>query len=548
MAKWDAVGQPGFVATNRLPTGVVSRRALLAAGAGTALLAACTKSPDTPQATPAVSVTSAAATSTPGVPVPDFVGLAKAMTGKLVLPTDPGYAAAAQVYNPRYADAAPRALAQVASADDVAAALRFAKEQKVPLALRAGGHAYPGWSAGGASGTGVPPSLVIDVSSLSTVAVDRALGVDGRAVRVGAGALLIDVYRQLAGAGVAIPSGSCPSVGITGLTLGGGIGVLSRAFGLTCDGLTSVEIVTADGQVRRVDENHDPDLFWACRGGGGGQFGVVTELTFTARQAPRINTFYLEWNWRSAPSVVAAWQEWMSAADPQLWSTLKLLADAGKAVPDVRLAGTWIGGATDLPPVLDRLVAAVDSAPTTRSTQNLSYLDAMLLEAGCGKLSPDQCYNVPRGALPREPFAASSHMATHPLDPAAIAVLTAQAEKGLGVPGITEAGVSLDALGGEVSRLDNTASAFGYRDALFSVQYTATYGLKDLASSAVYDDYVRGFRNAMVPHLGNTAYVNYADAAVANPQQAYFAANANKLATVKQRYDPDGLFTQPQSV
>lgn len=538
-------GPGGFVAERMRHAGRVrtkiSRRGFLATAAA-ATLAACTESSP---ATPMSSATAATSTTTPPTTgPPDLSALSTQIKGRLLRPNDAGYAAAAQVYNPRFDSAAPLAVAQVASADDVAAALGFAKANKVPLALRAGGHCYPGWSAGGAPGTGVPPSLVIDVAGLNTISVDKALGVEGHAARIGAGTLLIDAYRQLAAAGVGIPAGSCPSVGITGLTLGGGIGVLSRAWGLTCDALTAVQIVTADGVVRSVDRQHDPDLFWACQGGGGGQFGVVTQLTFATRPAPRITTFYLEWSWSAAATVLDAWQQWMAQADPQLWSTLKLLVSGGHTV--VRLAGTWLGTTAELDSVLDRLASAVGAAPSTRSTQDHSYLDAMLLEAGCTKVGATQCYLAPKGALQREALSATSHLGTHPLDSATIGVVTAQVEKALTVSGVVEAGVSFDALGGEVSTVANADSAFGYRDALFSLQYTATY--TDTARADTYDAYVRGFRAAMLPHLGNTAYVNYADAAIEAPQQAYFAANAARLGQIKKRYDPDGLFTQPQSV
>ena len=122
--------------------------------------------------------------------------------------------------------------------------------------------------------------------------------------KVGAGALLVDVYTQLAAANVSIGGGSCATVGITGLTLGGGQGVLSRAYGLTCDQLRSVDIVTADGKARTVDANTDADLFWALRGGGGGSFGAVTALTFAVKPAPQITTFFLQWPWTNAATVL----------------------------------------------------------------------------------------------------------------------------------------------------------------------------------------------------------------------------------------------------
>ena len=143
--------------------------------------------------------------------------------------------------------------------------------------------------------------LVADLRKLNTISVDTA----AMTAKVGAGALLADVYTQLAAKNVSIGGGSCATVGVTGLTLGGGQGVLSRAYGLTCDQLRSVDIVTADGKARTVDANTDADLFWALRGGGGGSFGAVTALTFNVKPAPTLTTFFVQWPWTDAAAVLS---------------------------------------------------------------------------------------------------------------------------------------------------------------------------------------------------------------------------------------------------
>ena len=164
-----------------------------------------------------------------------------------------------------------------------------------------GGHSYAGYSS--------CPGLVIDVSPLNAISVAGAAGASGRTpVTVGAGSKLIDVYSDLAAQGLLLPGGSCPTVGIAGLALGGGVGVFSRAYGLTCDQTASVEMVTADGVLRRCDPTQIEDLYWACRGGGGGNFGVVTSFGFSAQPIPEaITLFTLEWPWEVADSVLDAW-------------------------------------------------------------------------------------------------------------------------------------------------------------------------------------------------------------------------------------------------
>ncbi|TDD84725.1 FAD-binding oxidoreductase, partial [Actinomadura rubrisoli] len=182
----------------------------------------------------------------------DWNALAAGLGGRLVRPSDASYDGARRLYIPRYDKVRPLGIAYCAGPDDVAECVLFAARRKMPVAVRCGGHNYAGWSTG--------EGLVIDVSPMAAVEHD-----DGRAT-VGAGTRLVDLYDRLAREGVSVPAGSCPTVGVAGLTLGGGLGVVSRAHGLTCDVLESVEIVTADGQRRVCDGRRDADLYWACRG------------------------------------------------------------------------------------------------------------------------------------------------------------------------------------------------------------------------------------------------------------------------------------------
>ena len=163
---------------------------------------------------------------------------------------------------------------------------------------------------------------------------------------MGAGARLIELYDAVAARGQGVPAGSCASVGVTGLTLGGGMGVLSRAWGLTCDDLVAARVVTADGQVRDCDEARDADLFWALRGGGGGSFGVVTSLTLRTHSATALAIGFLSWPWSRAAVVVSAWQVWMSRAPDALWSTLHL--QTGAQGPEVTMHAVLTGTASDL--------------------------------------------------------------------------------------------------------------------------------------------------------------------------------------------------------
>jgi FAD/FMN-containing dehydrogenase len=467
--------------------------------------------------------------------------LSKQLSSPLLLPASGAFGSAARLYNPRFdRSARPAAVAQCHSAADVAACISYASSAGSPIALRAGGHSYGGWS----SGTG----LVADVRAMSAASVDTAAGM----AKIGAGAKLVDVYAALAAHGVALAGGSCPTVGLTGLSLGGGVGVLSRAFGLTCDALRAATVVTADGQIRTVDSSHDPDLFWALCGGGGGSFGAVTDLTFAVRPAPAVHTFFLEWDFAHAAAVLAGWQGWIAKADKQLWSTCKLLADPGKDGLHVTVSGTWIGAASSLQSVLAPLLAAV-GAPTTANQQNsLDYASAMLLEAGCYGQSPAQCAAAALGPVQRQPFAATSAILDSPLPSGGISAAVARAAAGMSVPGLVEGGMSFDSLGGAVSAVAPSATAFVHRTALASIQYTATWspasGSAAVADPAPFDSYVRASRAALLPWTGAAAYANYADPVISDYGHAYWGANYARLQSIKKQYDPGNLFTFAQSV
>ncbi|CAM5453817.1 hypothetical protein SALBM217S_08761 [Streptomyces griseoloalbus] len=295
-------------------------RRTFVAGAAAALTTAAVSSACTspePRPTPSASRTPSPRVPSPRGPSPtprpatpaDWTALAGHLDGRLVRPGDADWTTAHRLYNTRFDTLRPAAVAYVRHADDIRTALAHAREHAVPIAVRSGGHSYAGWSSGDGR-------LIVDVSGMNHVRVD------GDTAVVGAGARLIDVYRTLTARGLTVPGGSCPTVGIAGLTLGGGHGVTSRAHGLTCDSLTEATVVTADGRRLTASDSEHPDLFWALRGAGNAQFGVVTEFRFRTRPAPSGVTGYLTWPWERAAAVVAAWQDWGPDQPDEIWSAL----------------------------------------------------------------------------------------------------------------------------------------------------------------------------------------------------------------------------------
>ncbi|NEB76826.1 FAD-binding oxidoreductase [Streptomyces sp. SID14478] len=524
----------------------MQRRTFLAASAAAltaGATAACTSgdgassSPSRASSSPPVRSSSASAGPTASAAA-NLDALAKDLDGSLVRPGQSAWAAARQLYNTRFDDLKPTAVAYVAGPDDIRTALAYARARKVPVAIRNGGHSYAGWSSGDGR-------LILDVSRLKSV---RASG--GEAV-VGAGAKLIDVYRALAAKNATIPAGSCPTVGVSGLTLGGGHGVVSRAYGLTCDSLTGATLVTADGKQLTADASTNKELFWALRGAGNGQFGVVTELRFRTHPAPQGVSAYLTWPWSKAATVLKAWQRWGPDQPDETWSSLHV-ANAAGGRPTISVAAFSLGSYTELQNAVDRLADGPGGpgAATSVSLKRRSYEESMEIYAGCSAFSSDaQCHlpgatpgRSPQGALQRETYAAHSDFFDRSLSDAGVRALLQQIETVTAGSG----SIAFTALGGAINRVDPTATAFVHRRSRMLAQYIVSW--RPGTSGASARGWLKKAHTAMGPYASGAAYQNYTDATLTDWKKAYYGAAADRLTKVKKTYDPSGFFSFPQSL
>jgi FAD/FMN-containing dehydrogenase len=500
--------------------GINRRRFLAAAGLGAtgAALTACTGRSPAPPAAPTTTppVTSAPATTTPAADSIDYPALRAKLAGQLVTPDQPGYSTARRSYNPLFDDRRPGAVAQVSSVSDVQACVSAAAGTHTPIAARGGGHSYLGAST-------PDNALVVDLGRLSAISPQP----DGSVV-VGAGTRLIDLYAALAAAGRCLPGGSCPSVGVAGLTLGGGIGVLARRYGLTCDQLTSATVVTADGTVRTASPGSEPDLYWALRGGGGGNLGIVTSFTFSTAPAPSPTVFSLRFPAGSVGQVLGEWQHWLAGAPDELWSNCTVTVGSP---PTCRVGGCFLGSPAGLAPLLTSLAGRAGVQPVSKYSKQMSYLDAMRYFAGCAGDSVAQCHlSSAGGALGRESFVASSRVLAAP-----VTDLTPVVRACTGPAGMS---VIFDGLGGAVGRVAADATAFPHRSALATVQiYLDTTAAAQAASTAQ----VTSVRDELAAVLGPGAYVNYLDRTT--PRQDYYLGNLARLTQVADRYDPTAVFS-----
>ncbi|MGP4012558.1 FAD-binding oxidoreductase [Streptomyces sp. 4N124] len=488
--------------------------------------------------TTTAAATTGMSTSTGALPAAakNWSGLAEDLDGTLVRPGEQQWKAAHQLYNTRFDSLKPVAVAYVAHADDVRTALAYAQAHDLRVAIRNGGHSYAGWSSGDGR-------LIVDVSKLSRV---RASG--GSAV-VGAGAKLIDVYRSLTAKGVTVPGGSCPTVGISGLTLGGGHGVVSRAYGLTCDSLTQATLITADGKQLTANASENKDLFWALRGAGNGNFGVVTELRFKTHPAPQAVSAYLSWPWSKAAAVVRAWQEWGPSQPDEIWSSLHL-ANAAGGTPTISVAAFSLGTYGELQNAVDRLADRIGSPATSVSLKRRSYEASMELYAGCSSFASDaQCHlpgstpgRSPEGALNRETYAAKSDFFDASLPTAGIQQLLSQLTSVRGGAG----SIQVTALGGAVNRVSPTTTAFVHRRSRMLAQYVASW--RAGTSGTTSQTWLTAAHTSMQPYASGAAYQNYTDATLRNWRKAYYGDAAPRLQQLKRQYDPKRFFTYPQAL
>jgi FAD/FMN-containing dehydrogenase len=442
----------------------------------------------------------------------DLGALRRSLRGMLLARGDRGYDAARLVYDTRFDGVRPLAVALCETPADVGATIRFAVRNGIPLRARSGGHSYAGYST-------VADGIVVDVSRMSAIATD------GTTATVGAGARLGAVYSGLWRHGVAIPAGSCLSVGVGGLALGGGVGFASRKLGTTSDNLLELRLVNAGGAPVVANARTNPDLFWACRGGGGGNFGVATSFRFTVHPVSRVSRFTLQWPWAQARQAVRAWLAFAPQAPDELFSVLSLSTGGG-----VVSVGQYFGPETSL----RRLVAPLAStgAPSV-SIVSSSFYEAVLHFAG---------------STARATFKGKSDYLTRPLPDSGIDAVVEWIERGRAVRGLGSGALLFDSYGGAINRVPSAATAFVHRDSLCSLQYLAYWAQGSASAQRASLGWIDGFYAAMRPHVSGFAYQNYIDPDLPGWQHAYYGTNLKRLALVKRKVDPDGVFHFPQSL
>jgi FAD/FMN-containing dehydrogenase len=343
-------------------------------------------------------------------------------------------------------------------------------------------------------------------------------------------------------------------VGAGGFIQGGGIGWQTRYLGVASDTLSSARVVLADGSAVTASANQNADLFWALRGGGGGNFGVVTSYNLTAAAVPTLSRFNLTWTWDQAADVLTAWQPWAIAAPRQLSSgpVLALFDAASGAIPTVSVAGVWYGPPADLPAHLNALISAVGHAPAARTGSDDTYTAGMLGWYNCSSLTVSQCHlegTTGDGQLRRFGWSFDrSRLFGEAIPAAGINALLAafDADRLAGHSRFIRGLV----LGGRANDPARTETAYVHRDTEFvlSIATGLASGTPSEADKTAARNWAGATYNAVNPYSNGESYVNYLDRTLTNWADPYYKENYPRLQRVKHRYDPTNYFTFAQSI
>lgn len=431
------------------------------------------------------------------------------LTGRIVTPNDPKYNQARTNLNtsiPFY----PKIIVFCQSTEDVRNALLWAKENCIPFRLRSGRHSYENFSL-------LNDGLVIDISEMNKIHVDQV----NHIASIQAGAALGNVYKELWKFRQTIPAGTVANVGLVGLTLGGGIGYLTRIFGLTCDNLLEVELVLASGKIVTTNKKEHPDLFWALRGGGGGNFGIVTQLTYQTHDISYVSIFRITYDWDDFECAYDAWQNWAPFTTTRLTSSIEMKADR-TIILDGQFTGTVRELKTHLVPLIKKC------RPNSIKAKYTSFYQATLF-------FDDPLENVPA------PFKRSGSFIENVLPQEALVSMKKLLEN---APNKNSA-IWQQALCGIAGEPEPSDTAFFYRNSIIAQEYNTTWTYPKERSSNI--RWVESVRQTLSRYT-NGDYVNWPDIYIKNWQTTYYGTNYAKLQDVKTIYDPDNIFCFPQSI
>ncbi|MFN2525139.1 MAG: FAD-binding oxidoreductase [Actinomycetota bacterium] len=431
--------------------------------------------------------------------------------GRVIEPADEDYDDARKIFYGGF-DARPGAIVRAADADDVSRVVSFARDNGVELAVRSGGHSAAGHST-------TEGGIVLDLGGLKALDID----VSGRAASVQPGVTALEFTKAAAEHDLALGFGDAGSVGIGGITVGGGVGFLSRKVGLTIDSLLAAEVVAADGRIRTVDSQTEPDLFWAIRGGGG-NFGVVTRLRFRLHEVPSIVGGLLVLP--ATADVIASFIAEAEAAPDEL-STIAnvMVAPPLPFIPEE---------AQGRPVIFALLTYAGDVSAGERAVEPFKHLASPLVDMVKPGKYPDMY--MMEGDEEYHPTAVARTMFVDSIDRDVADLILRRIEESDAPMRVAQ----LRALGGAIAQVPTDATAYAHRNSRIMVNLAAFYeGDEDkLIRTAWVEDFATALRQD-----DSGAYINFVtDEGAQRVRDAYPGNTWKRLVEIKRRYDPTNLF------
>ncbi|MBC2478352.1 FAD-binding oxidoreductase, partial [Clostridium beijerinckii] len=409
------------------------------------------------------------------------------LTGRIVTPNEFQYNTDRLDFN-TFFNKFPLVIVYAQKTRDVVNAVRWARYWNVPIRIRSGGHSYEALSV-------LNAGIVIDVSEMTQADIEYKCGT----AIVQTGLRNIALYRILGAEGLVVPSGVCPTPGIGGVTLGGGHSILSRPWGLTLDHLLELEMVDANGNIIHASNDHNADLFWASRGGGGGNFGICTSFRFRTHRIDTVGFAEISWDLKYLKPVLKTWQKYTTpCADERLTPTLFM---ASGQQTSLLMQGVFLGSAKELRNLLKPLLQA--ASPQKVTIEEIPWLEAVDLVAAKQPSTP-------------LPFKSVGPYLYHLLPEEGIATTQRFINE---APPDSTFSVFLHGLGGAVAKIPSWSTAYIYRKALSNMSLFATWSKPEGAAAGI--RWVEDFRQAMLPFTKGV-YVNTIDLSIEDWPDAYY--------------------------
>lgn len=453
-------------------------------------------------------------------PTGNWVELEKSLKGTLIMASDIDFSKFNTQYALAYLSVKPQAIALCQSEDDVVQCVKWARQNNMPIAARTGGHSYAGFSR--------TTGLIIDLSQMTNIQFDASTNV----ATLEGGVHNQQVYKAGRAASSSVTHGRCKGVGVAGLVLGGGIGFNMRKHGLTCDQLLSTRMVLASGAIITVSANENPEVFWAIRGAGGGNFGIHTQFKFQMFPVTTVIWFRIQWR-KELERVFDSFQEVALQAPPELGAKFMLNARQGEKGKSnelyIEILGQFAGEENQLRSLLKPVYQI--SAPSLEIIQQLPYWDAQEFLSEDG--NPEYAHERSRFCFDK---------------------ISAEGRDTIFRNLRRWPGTSVDAmwkyflLGGKIKERGKNETSFQFRDASMITSIDLEWLPADTEVLEENFKWLDAFHDEMEKYTSPNCYVNFIDGRQKNHLDAYYSEHLQRLKSVKRQLDPENIFNYPQSI